>query len=76
MTFDDDVIVVHFDAGVRRYTLKSLGLTWPPPEKIEFMGFPFVRTNYSALTDNERKAMTHVFRGAEYRPPPPPKEKP
>lgn len=68
MTFDDDFVRVHFQAGPRNYRLIGLGLTWPPPEKLDIMGFVFVRHTYSGITDEERAGMTHVCRGAEYIP--------
>lgn len=66
MTFDDDHVVLEFAGGTKRYPLKQLGLDWPPPERINVMGFDMVQTRRSSLTDEQRKGMTHVCRGAEY----------
>jgi hypothetical protein len=68
VTFDDDFIVI----GMIRPTLKSLGLTWPPPPFIEINNHGelpnrlFKRVRYSDITDEQRSKMTHVARGAEY----------
>lgn len=68
MTFDDDMFV----CGGMRATLKSLGLTWPPPEFIivknrgELPDTYLRRVSYSAITDKQRADMSHVCRGAQY----------
>lgn len=70
MTFDDDFVRI----GMVNATLKSLGLEWPPPPFIEvnnhgeLPNLLLKRTRLSELTDDERAGMTHVARGAEYRP--------
>ena len=66
MTFDDDFVQIDTLAGTRRYALKLLGLDWPPPERIEIMGFGFQRTSMSEISDDARSTMTHVMRGAAY----------
>lgn len=72
MTFDDDYIQLNLGKrGVLRQTCKELGVSWPPPEHIAITGGPFStptfkRVRYSAITDEQRKGMTHVCRGAEY----------
>jgi len=68
MTFDDDFVQLNLDGGVKRPTCKSLGLEWPPPEEIVFASFVFERIRYSEITDEQREGMTHVCRGAEYKP--------
>lgn len=68
MTFDDDFLRVHFQTGVRTVTCKSIGVEWPPPDKLDILGFPFELVRRSEITDEERAEMTHVMRGAEYVP--------
>jgi hypothetical protein len=68
MTFDDDFCQILLPGKPRRYTCKSLGYDWPPPEEIVWAGFNFVRIRYSQITDEQREEMTNVIRGAEYRP--------
>lgn len=69
VTFDDDFIRI----GMIAPTLKSLGLTWPPPPFIEINNHGelpnrlFKRVRYSHITDEQRAKMTHVARGAEYQ---------
>ncbi len=45
-----------------------LGLNWPPPYFLEIDGVTMERYSMSAITDEQREELTHVFRGAEYRP--------
>jgi hypothetical protein len=67
MTFDDDFMEFKMLSGPpKRVTLKSQGLEWPPPARVNFMEFPYRRVGYSRITDEERRGMTHVCRGAEY----------
>jgi hypothetical protein len=68
VTFDDDFILLHTESGPRRPTCKSLGITWPPAETLSLHGFKWVRHRMSAISDEDRAAMTHVCRGAEYFP--------
>lgn len=68
MTFDDDVAYLMFDGGRRIYTLKSLGLDWPPPELISVQGFDMKLARRSQIPDELRAKMTHVCRAAEYFP--------
>src|SRR5260370_4383014 len=35
-------------------------MDWPPPEKIDLIGFPFERRSMSDITHEERKGMTNV----------------
>lgn len=70
MTFDDDFIRI---SGMN-ITLKSLELEWPPPLFIEVNNHGELpnlflkRISCSEITDEQRTTMTHVVRGAEYRP--------
>lgn len=67
MTFDDDAMVFNMLTGrPKRVFCKAVDLEWPPPLLVNFMGFPFRRISMSELTDEQRKEMTHVFRGAVY----------
>lgn len=67
MTFDDDFMRFAMLSGAPKIvTLKAAGFHWPPPFQVSFAGFPFYRVSFSGLTDEERQAMTHVARGAEY----------
>lgn len=68
MTFDDDLAILVFDHRTLRPSLKSLGLSWPPPERIEVSGFSMTLNRMSQLTDEQRAGMTHVCRCAEYFP--------
>ena len=68
MTFDDDSLSLMLEGGRKIVPLKQLGLDWPPPERINVLGFDFVRSRLSAITDEQRQGMTHVLRGAEYYP--------
>lgn len=68
MTFNDDLLILVFDGATKRPSLQSCGLEWPPPERIEILGFTMVRTRMSAITDEQRAGMTHVCRAAEYIP--------
>lgn len=70
MTFDDDFVMFQTEAGPRRVFLKNIGKTWPPPERIDLMGFMYRRERMSEITDEQRAEMTHVCRGAEYIPNP------
>lgn len=68
VTFDDDFIKV---GGVTA-TLKSLGLTWPPPLFIEVDNHGerpnlfLKRIAYSQITSAQRKNLLHLARGAQY----------
>ena len=66
MTFDDDYIHLETEAGIKRPTLKSLGLEWPPPEELNLFGFECRRIRYSRITDEQREGLDFVLRGAEY----------
>lgn len=70
MTFDDDFVRI----GMVNATLKSLGIDWPPPPFIEVNNHGELpnlflkQVSCSEITDEDRAKMTHVCRGAEYRP--------
>lgn len=66
MTYDDDFCQLETPAGTRRVPCKSLGYSWPPPESIHYGGHNYTRASCSEITDDERKDMTHVCRGALY----------
>jgi hypothetical protein len=68
MTFDNDMIKIETLSGPRYYKVKDVGLEWPPPEKIDFLGFPFQRVSISLLTDEQRANLSFVLRGAHYEP--------
>lgn len=68
MTFDDDFLQLEFDGGTKRVTCRSLGLDWPPPERINVMGFDMDRESHSQITDAQRQELTMVMRGARYVP--------
>ena len=68
MTFDDDFIQLEFAGGARRIACKSMGVTWPPPARLDVAGFPFVRETYSLITAEQRKEMDFLARGARYVP--------
>lgn len=44
----------------------NCGISWPPPERIYFMGVWFKRMKMSALTDEQAGMSKHLARGAEY----------
>lgn len=68
MTFDDDMIQLEWPAGqVQRFWCANHCISWPPPEEIQFFGFTWVREKMSQITDDQRKDMTHVCRGAVYK---------
>lgn len=70
MTFEDDFVQI----GGVSVTLESLGLEWPPPAfmRIDNHGeLPdlYVKlVHLSEITDEQRAEMTHVCRGALYKP--------
>lgn len=66
MVFDDDFLQLEFDGATKRVLAKPLGLDWPPPERIDFMGFELVRVSHSQITDEQRAEMDFVCRGARY----------
>lgn len=69
MIFDDDFLQLEFAGGTKRATARGLGFTsWPPPEKINVMGFDMIRVSASEITDDQRKELTMVMRGARYVP--------
>jgi hypothetical protein len=67
MTFDDDFVRLQLIAGTRDTFCKTLGMDWPPPERIRVNGEDLVLVSYSLITDDERAGMTHVARGALYK---------
>lgn len=68
MTFDDDFLQIEFAIGPRRVLCRSAGVEWPPPERLNIMGFEFQRASYSQITDEQRAGIDHVCRGARYVP--------
>lgn len=72
MTFNDDFMQMEFNGQIMRALCVDLGIVWPPPEflPVVFDGQKrfITRVSYSSITDEERADMTHVCRGAEYRP--------
>ncbi len=70
MTFDDDHIRLVFPQGDRNIPCKVLGIEWPPPQFIVIGAQMFNRERCSQITDEQRANMTHVVRGAEYKPVP------
>lgn len=66
MTFADDFVRLKLDNGLLSYTCIHLGLKWPPPTTFEFLGFPMRRVSMSKITDEQKRAMTSICRGAEY----------
>jgi hypothetical protein len=67
MTFDDDFIQLHTPHGVAKLLCADLMLDWPPPEKLRINNMQFYRESFSQLTDEDRKALTRVCRGAVYK---------
>lgn len=79
-TFDDDSMRLHMGISSPLVPIKKFGFEWPPPERIYMAehgvlrealpededSYVMVRVRYSAITDEQRAKMTHVFRGAEY----------
>lgn len=48
---------------------KDIGIKWPPPDLLTIedgTGRKWKRTQMSRITDEQRKQMTHVARGALY----------
>ena len=68
MTFDNDVIRLIFDGNSKLLMCKSIGLEWPPPERITFLTFEMKRIRMSTLTDEQRAECEFICRGAEYVP--------
>lgn len=67
----DDFIKIDFDGGTKVYSCKSMEIDeWPPPEIIVIYGFICERISCSELTEEQMKTMTHVARGALYKPVP------
>ena len=68
MTFDDDFARIPIGILDRHINicLKDLQLTWPPPETLVYSGLIYKRERMSEITDEQRKSMTNVARGAEY----------
>lgn len=63
MTFEDDMCKI----GDLFIKCVSMGVLWPPPKELNINGTRYTLVSYSKITDDERKAMTHVVRGAEYK---------
>jgi hypothetical protein len=66
-TFDDDFVrLPTLVAGDVNIPLVKLGLEWPPPEEVNFMGLLYRRIRMSQFTDEQIAGMDHMARGAEY----------
>ncbi len=70
MTFNDDFARIHWPAprGTKDVFLKLNHLHWPPPPRIYLESTHFKRISMSQITDEQRRTMTHVARGAVYYP--------
>lgn len=66
MLFEDDIIRIE-SRNLRAVAISDI-TDWPPPERLVFDGREYERVRFSLITDEERAGMTHVVRGAEYRP--------
>lgn len=79
-TFNDDYIQLELATGTRRLACTTVGLTWPPPEKLwldehglrianadDNEAEVLVRTSMSIITDEERAGMDRIMRGALYQ---------
>lgn len=67
MTFEDDFIKLDTFGGPKLLRCLPNNIAWPPPEKLELLGFKWKRVSMSAITDAQREKMTHVMRGALYQ---------
>lgn len=75
VTFDDDFCQFEHDGRVARAKVRAMdGIEWPPPPIIEddtgsIGGIcRWERESFSPISDADRADMTHVVRGALYRP--------
>lgn len=68
MTFADDHLHLDTPSGVHLVPCQSLGLEWPPPERVNINGVTYERQTLSSITDEQREGMTNVCRGALYTP--------
>jgi hypothetical protein len=66
MTFDDDYMRFVFEHGRKDVSCKAAGVSWPPPETVEVLGFRMRLRRRSEITDEQRAGLTRVCRGAEY----------
>lgn len=66
MVFDDDFMRLFTPEGERNFLCEQNGASWPPPKFVYFDGEYYRLVSYSAITDEQRAAMTHVCRGALY----------
>lgn len=66
-TFDTDFCTFVFEGKNINVTCIELGLKWPPPEKLEFLGFSFYQARRSQITDAQKEGCDFVARGAEYK---------
>lgn len=67
MTFNDDFIEFQLQTGSRRVACKTLGIEWPPPDLLHLFDFEWELVRRSQISDEQRKEMTHIMRGAQYR---------
>ena len=67
MTYADDMCFFQMlNSRQHGVSCKDLGVRWPPPLRVIYMGFPYKLANRSYISDEQRKVMTNVFRGAVY----------
>jgi len=69
---DSDYYQLETIAGrvVARVPVKENALDWPPPQTLALMGVLWQLESHSAISDAQIATMTHVARGALYRPAP------
>jgi len=71
-TFATDVLQINFAGGIKLLLCKAVNVDWPPPERLDIMGFKFKRVAYSAISDEEMQRIIDyaipLFLGALYVP--------
>lgn len=71
MTFDDDFVRLNLPEATINMPCKDIGVEWPPPDvlmvKVGSTIVAMTRSSHSQITDEQRRGMTNVCRGAEYR---------
>lgn len=67
MLFDNDFIRLRLDLGTLDIPASQICDDWPPPEHFEFHGLLMERVTMSSITDQQRKTLKHIMRGAEYQ---------
>lgn len=68
MTLEFDFCHLNFPGGSRDILCKDLGVEWPPPDELDFLGFKFKLIRRSQLTDEQAAECSFIARGAEYDP--------